>query len=78
MNQPYMFGEEINEQELLLLNNLDPHGVLSVMSSSKVFNEDYISFVWTAFNHGRKYLKRSDINKATAIAKNKLNQLLNR
>ena len=42
----------------------------------KVFSEDYMSFVWTAFNAGKVYLVKGDLQKAIAVAKHKLNLLM--
>lgn len=73
-----ILNENLSLIEEKLLAAIAPQGVRFVglpQPPQKLFSEDYISFVWVAFNHARKQAK-NDFEKAVAIAKAQLNKKL--
>ncbi len=71
-----ILNKNLEPTELLLLKSLEPSGVNMATQPNKVFSEDYISYVWSAFNTGKVYLIKGDLQKAIAVAKYKLSSLL--
>ena len=71
-----ILNKNLEPTELLLLKSLEPRGVNMAIQPDKVFSEDYISYVWSAFNAGKVYLEKGGLQKAIASAKHKLNSLL--
>jgi len=71
-----ILNKNLEPTELLLLKSLEPRGVNMAIQPDKIFSEDYISYVWSAFNAGKVYLEKGGLQKAIASAKHKLNSLL--